>query len=204
MLKLQYFGHLIGKHPDAAKDWRQKRWLDGIMIQCTWTWANSGRWQGTGKPGMLPKYGIEVIFGVVRLVYFPWCLRPHSKELERRERRTTYSYNTQNSSKQAPSSIPNYSSIVHSLSANPSSIVQWLKYRPSPTPKVYSKFLFVESVVPSPFLFGPPRSLLANVAQRQLFSSDGENMGPSPPAFPKTIHNWLSEIVHTKHSFSTL
>ena len=36
-LKLQYFGHLIGKDPDAGKDWRQKvrgwqrmRWMEGI------------------------------------------------------------------------------------------------------------------------------------------------------------------------------
>ena len=29
------------------------RWLDGITMQWTWTWANSGRWWRTGKPGLL-------------------------------------------------------------------------------------------------------------------------------------------------------
>ena len=49
---------LIGKDPDAGKDWGHKEtygW-DGWMaspIQLTWTWANSRRWWGTGKPGVL-------------------------------------------------------------------------------------------------------------------------------------------------------
>ena len=62
MLTLQYFDHtykpswLTGKDPDVKKDWRQKddRW-DGWMassIQWTWTWVNSKRWWGTGKPGV--------------------------------------------------------------------------------------------------------------------------------------------------------
>ena len=45
---------LIGKDPDAGKDWRQKRvtedddgWI-ASLIQWIWTWANSRRWWGTG------------------------------------------------------------------------------------------------------------------------------------------------------------
>ena len=61
-LKLQYFGHLlkrtdslektrlIGKDPDARKDWRREKGMtawDGWMaspIQWTWFWASSGSW----------------------------------------------------------------------------------------------------------------------------------------------------------------
>ena len=52
---------LIGKDPDAEKDWRQEekgtdRGWDGWMASltcCTWVWASSGSWWWTGKPGML-------------------------------------------------------------------------------------------------------------------------------------------------------
>ena len=51
-------GWLTGKDPDAGKDWGQEEtgmtgW-DGWMASPTqwpWTWANSRRWWGTGKPG---------------------------------------------------------------------------------------------------------------------------------------------------------
>ena len=67
-LKHQYFGHLmknglIGKDPDAAKDWRQKKGTTGCDAWMaspswwTWVWANSGRWCWTGKPGMLQSVG---------------------------------------------------------------------------------------------------------------------------------------------------
>ena len=48
-----------GKDPDVGKDWRQEKGAtedDGRMVsptQWTWTWPNSGRWWGTGKPGMM-------------------------------------------------------------------------------------------------------------------------------------------------------
>ena len=60
-LKLQYFGHLmqswlIGKDPDAGKDWRREKgttgW-DGWMASLTqWTcvWVNSGSWCWIGRP----------------------------------------------------------------------------------------------------------------------------------------------------------
>ena len=58
---------LIGKDPDAGKDWRQKekgtdRGWDGWIVsltQWTWVWANSGRWWRTGKPGMLQSMGLQ-------------------------------------------------------------------------------------------------------------------------------------------------
>ena len=50
---------LIRKDPEAwnhwgqgrRRGWQRMRWLDGITD--SWTRANSGRWWGTGKPGML-------------------------------------------------------------------------------------------------------------------------------------------------------
>ena len=44
---------LIGKDPDAGKNWRQEKKGDGLMAsltQCTWVWANSRRQWRTGKP----------------------------------------------------------------------------------------------------------------------------------------------------------
>ena len=56
---------LIGKDPDAGKDWGQEEKGvdrgDGWMAsptQWTWVWANSGRQWRTGKPGMLPIHGV--------------------------------------------------------------------------------------------------------------------------------------------------
>ena len=56
---------LFGKDPDAGKDWEKvgKGW-DGWMalpIQYTWTWANSRRWWGTRKPGVLKSMGSQRI-----------------------------------------------------------------------------------------------------------------------------------------------
>ena len=52
---------LIGKDPDAGKDWRgwqRMKWLDGITdLLWTWVWANSGSWWWTGKPGVLQSMG---------------------------------------------------------------------------------------------------------------------------------------------------
>ena len=51
---------VIGKDPDAGKDWRQEekgaRGWDGWMAsptQWTWVWVGSGNWWWTGKPGVL-------------------------------------------------------------------------------------------------------------------------------------------------------
>ena len=51
---------LIGKDPDAGKDWMQgegddRGWDDWMAspTQWTWVWASPGRWWRTGKPGVL-------------------------------------------------------------------------------------------------------------------------------------------------------
>ena len=52
---------LIGKDPDAERDWGQEekgddRGWDGLMAsptRWTWVWVNSGSWWWTGRPGML-------------------------------------------------------------------------------------------------------------------------------------------------------
>ena len=71
-LKLQYFGHLMGR-----VDWLEKtlmvggiggrrrrgrqrmRWLDGITDWWMWVWVNSGSWWWTGRPGVLRFMGSQ-------------------------------------------------------------------------------------------------------------------------------------------------
>ena len=57
---------LIGKDPDAGKDWRQeeKRTIENEMVgwhhqQWTWVWASSGSQWWTGKPGVLKSMGSQ-------------------------------------------------------------------------------------------------------------------------------------------------
>ena len=57
---------LIGKDPDAGKDWGQvggdDRGWDGWMAsptQWTWVWVNSRSWWWTGRPGMLQSMGLQ-------------------------------------------------------------------------------------------------------------------------------------------------
>ena len=64
-LKLQYFGHLMGRADSLEKTLmlgkvkggrrgRQRmRWLDGITDQWRWVWVNSGSWWWPGRPGLL-------------------------------------------------------------------------------------------------------------------------------------------------------
>ena len=68
-LKLQYCGHLmqiadslekmmLGKMEDRRRRGHQRmRWLEALLMQWTWTWANSGRWWGTERPGVLQSMG---------------------------------------------------------------------------------------------------------------------------------------------------
>ena len=48
---------LIGKVPEARKDWEQEKCVRGwdgwtaSLMQWTWTWANFRRWWGTGRWG---------------------------------------------------------------------------------------------------------------------------------------------------------
>ena len=64
-LKFQYFGHLmqradsfektlmLGKIEGRRRRGRQRmRWLDGITDSMDMSWASSGSWWWTGKPGM--------------------------------------------------------------------------------------------------------------------------------------------------------
>ena len=54
---------LIGKDPDAGKDWiREKGTTEDEMVewhQWTWVWVNSGSWWWTGRPGMLHSMGSQ-------------------------------------------------------------------------------------------------------------------------------------------------
>ena len=63
---------LIGKDPDAEKDWKQeekrtRRWgerWDGWMASSTqwiWVWASSRKWWRTGKPGILLSVGSQTV-----------------------------------------------------------------------------------------------------------------------------------------------
>ena len=72
-LKLQYFwpphakSWLIGKDPDAGRDWGQEEKgttedeMAGWHHSCQWTWVrvNSGSWGWTGRPGMLRFMGLQ-------------------------------------------------------------------------------------------------------------------------------------------------
>ena len=60
---------LIGKDPDAGKDWRREengdnREWDGWMAsltQWTWVWVNSRSWWWTGRPGVLQSMGSQTV-----------------------------------------------------------------------------------------------------------------------------------------------
>ena len=72
MLKLQYFGHLMGRTDSLERLWcwerlkikgkgDDRRW-DGWMAsltQWTWVWVNSGSLQWTGRPGVLQSMGSQ-------------------------------------------------------------------------------------------------------------------------------------------------
>ena len=69
-LKLQYFGYLIRRVTHWKRPWCWERlraggegdnrgwdgWMASLM-QWTWTCANSGRWWGTGRPGVVQSMG---------------------------------------------------------------------------------------------------------------------------------------------------
>ena len=57
---------LVGKDPDAGKDWGQeeKGTTEDEMVgwhhwQWTWVWVNTGSWWWTGRPGMLQSMGSQ-------------------------------------------------------------------------------------------------------------------------------------------------
>ena len=57
---------LIGKDPDAGRDWGQKEkgttgwggWM-ASLTRWTWVWVNSGSWWWTGRPGVLQFMGSQ-------------------------------------------------------------------------------------------------------------------------------------------------
>ena len=59
---------LIGKDPDAGRDWGQEEkgttedeMAGASPTQWTWVWVNSGRWWWTGKPGVLLFMGLQSV-----------------------------------------------------------------------------------------------------------------------------------------------
>ena len=56
---------LIGKDPEAGKDWRREEETTGqngwmaSLTQWIWVWAKSGRQRRTGKPGVLQSMGSQ-------------------------------------------------------------------------------------------------------------------------------------------------
>ena len=52
---------LIGKDPDAGKDWRweEKGMTLDEMVGWTWNWVSSRSWWWTGRPGMLQSMGLQ-------------------------------------------------------------------------------------------------------------------------------------------------
>ena len=71
-LKFQYFGELMWTGDPLEKslmlgkiEGRRKRGIGGwdgwmaSLMQWTWTWANSGKWWGIWRPGMLQSVGLQ-------------------------------------------------------------------------------------------------------------------------------------------------
>ena len=95
MLKLQSFGHLVGRANHWQRPWcweilkaggeGDDRGWDGWMAsrtRWTWVWMNSGRWWWTGRPGVLQFMGSQRVrhdwATELNLLYRPllakWCL----------------------------------------------------------------------------------------------------------------------------------
>ena len=69
-LKLQYFGHLLGRTDSFEKTLERlkvggegdDRGWDGwmaLLTQWTWVWVNSRSWWWTGRPGVLQSMGLQ-------------------------------------------------------------------------------------------------------------------------------------------------
>ena len=53
LLRTLMLGKIEGRR---RRGWQRKRWM-ASPIQWTWTWEDSGRWGGTGQPGVLQSMG---------------------------------------------------------------------------------------------------------------------------------------------------
>ena len=109
-LKLQYFwpphakNWLIGKDPDAGRDWGQEKGMtgwDGWMAsptRWTWVWVNSGSWWWTGRPGMLQFMGSQRV-GQDRVTELNWrqqesmCHRAFTRCMEKSQKQRALQYN---------------------------------------------------------------------------------------------------------------
>ena len=69
-LKLQYFGHLMGRDDSVTlmlgkieggrrRGWQRMRWLGGITDSMDMSLSNPRRWWRTGKPGVLQSMGLQ-------------------------------------------------------------------------------------------------------------------------------------------------
>ena len=71
-LKLQYFGHLMGRNDSLEKTlmlgkikgrrrrgWQRMRCWMVSLTWWTWVWVSSGSWWWTGKPGLLQSMGAQ-------------------------------------------------------------------------------------------------------------------------------------------------
>ena len=79
---------LIGKDPDAGRDWEQEEkgmtkdemagWHHGL--EDMWVWVNSGSWWWTGRPGVLHFMGLQRV-GHHRVIELNWTL--HINQISR-------------------------------------------------------------------------------------------------------------------------
>ena len=57
---------LLGKDPDAGKDWRQEEKGttedEMVITRWIWVWASSRSWCWTGKPGVLQSMGLQRVW----------------------------------------------------------------------------------------------------------------------------------------------
>ena len=78
---------LIGKDPNAGKDWRQEEtgmtgWdcRMASLTQWTWVWANSGTQRRTGKPGVLQFMGSQRVGHDLATEQQQFSLRKYKKK----------------------------------------------------------------------------------------------------------------------------
>ena len=84
-LKLQYFGHLMGRTDSLERPWCWARlkvggegddrgWDDWMAspTQWTWVWVNSGSWWWTGRPGVLQRVGQDWEIGLREWTELNW------------------------------------------------------------------------------------------------------------------------------------